>query len=76
MTKEDLQRIQDDKEALDAIFSQLKLDTHPDSEKVTAEPKEANQAINQSVAMVTLLLAMLIVGSFIGCICIYCIMKC
>ena len=75
-TKDDV-LAKEDKAKLDAIFSQLNLEAQQDAEKVTSEPKEEdNGAMNQSMAVVTTLLASLIIGTFLGCICLYCVMKC
>ena len=77
MTKEDLLKLEEDKERLDAIFSQLKVDSLPDGEKVTNEQeKEANGAINQNMAMITTFALSLVIGTLLGCMCLYCAMKC
>ena len=49
----------------------------PDAEKITKEQGEqANGATNQNLAVITTLVASLVIGSLLGCSCLYCIMKC
>ena len=79
LTKADLLKIEEDKERLDAIFSQLKLEAGHETagERVTGEKSdnEFNGAIDSSMALVTTLMSTLVIGFFLGCMCLCCYMK-